>query len=135
MRKNLDTREKVAKQVIVVRADLKMRRGKEIAQGSHASIAFISRRLSKFWLWGLVTLTRPMWVWFQGSFAKVVCQVNSEEELRAVHAKALAAGLESHLIIDSGKTEFHGEPTPTTVGIGPDYVEKFQGVTDNLRLR
>lgn len=33
------------KQVIVIRRDLKMRRGKEIAQGSHASMAFMSHLL------------------------------------------------------------------------------------------
>jgi len=32
------------KQVIVIRKDLKMRRGKEIAQGAHASIAFLTAR-------------------------------------------------------------------------------------------
>jgi PTH2 family peptidyl-tRNA hydrolase len=34
--------EQKIKQVIVMRADLKMRRGKEIAQGSHASLMFLS---------------------------------------------------------------------------------------------
>ena len=33
------------KQVIVIRKDLKMRRGKEIAQGCHAAMAFITRRI------------------------------------------------------------------------------------------
>ena len=33
------------KQVILIRRDLKMRRGKEIAQGSHASMAFLRSRL------------------------------------------------------------------------------------------
>lgn len=35
------------KQVIVVRHDLKMRRGKQIAQGAHASMSFICRRLQE----------------------------------------------------------------------------------------
>jgi PTH2 family peptidyl-tRNA hydrolase len=35
------------KQVIVIRKDLKMRRGKEIAQGSHASMAFLTRRINQ----------------------------------------------------------------------------------------
>ena len=34
------------KQVIVIRKDLKMRRGKEIAQGAHASMAWLSRRMT-----------------------------------------------------------------------------------------
>jgi peptidyl-tRNA hydrolase, PTH2 family len=33
------------KQVIVIRRDLNMRRGKEIAQGSHASMDFIVERV------------------------------------------------------------------------------------------
>jgi PTH2 family peptidyl-tRNA hydrolase len=33
------------KQVLVIRKDLKMRRGKEIAQGAHASMAWLTNRL------------------------------------------------------------------------------------------
>ena len=33
-----------AKQVIVMRRDLKMRRGKEIAQSAHASMAFLAKK-------------------------------------------------------------------------------------------
>jgi peptidyl-tRNA hydrolase, PTH2 family len=39
--------EKRIKQVIVMRHDLKMRRGKQIAQGAHASMSFICRRLQE----------------------------------------------------------------------------------------
>ena len=42
-----------------------------------------------------------------------------------IHDKALAAGLEVHLITDSGKTEFHGEPTNTCLAIGPDEADKI----------
>ena len=33
------------KQVIVMRHDLKMRRGKQITQGAHASMSFLTRKL------------------------------------------------------------------------------------------
>ena len=33
------------KQVILIRKDLKMRRGKEVAQGSHASMAFMTEKI------------------------------------------------------------------------------------------
>ena len=69
------------------------------------------------------------------SFAKIVVQVENEEELVAIYEKAKIAGLESHLITDSGATEFHGVPTKTAVGIGPDYSEKTDLITGNLKLR
>lgn len=60
--------------------------------------------------------------------------VNSEEELLAIRDKAIEAGLEVHLVTDSGKTEFHGEPTNTCLAIGPDLVEKIDPVTGDLEL-
>ena len=69
------------------------------------------------------------------SFAKIVVQVENEEELVAIYEKAKIAGLESHLITDCGATEFHGVPTKTAVGIGPDYSEKTDLITGNLKLR
>ena len=61
-------------------------------------------------------------------------RVDSEEELMAVHDKAVAAGLVVHLITDSGKTEFHGVPTRTCLAIGPDEADKIDPVTGALQL-
>ena len=72
--------------------------------------------------------------WLRGSFAKVCCRVDSEEELLSVYDRAKAAGLEVHLITDSGKTEFHGQPTNTCLAIGPDVAEKIDAVTGQLKL-
>ena len=69
------------------------------------------------------------------SFAKIVLQVESEEELVEIYEKAKAAKLEAHLITDSGATEFHGVPTKTCVGIGPDQAEKIDEITGHLKLR
>ena len=69
-----------------------------------------------------------------GAFAKLSCRVNSEEELMDIHDKALEAGLEVHLITDSGKTEFHGEPTDTCLAIGPDEADKIDAITGQLQL-
>lgn len=123
--------EDKTKQVIVMRRDLKMRRGKEIAQGSHASMAFLTRRLQQH--------ITPVWTkaeleWLEGSFAKVCVKVNSEEELLNVYNKAKEAGLEVHLITDSGRTEFHGIPTHTCLAIGPDYSSKIDPITGDLIL-
>lgn len=110
-----------------------MRRGKEIAQGAHASCSFMAVRLT-----GLdgnnIKLTDAQRAWLQGSFAKITLQVNSEDELLKIHEEARAAGLESHLITDSGKTEFKGIPTHTCIAIGPDYAELIDPITQHLKL-
>lgn len=128
-----------AKQVIVIRKDLKMRRGKECAQASHASMAWLTRRLTAKSLTAHhrgyeVVLTPVEEAWVKGAFAKVTLQVNSEDELRDIYQRAKTAGLEAHLIIDSGRTEFDGVPTATAVGIGPDEAEKIDKITGELKL-
>ena len=95
---------KAIKQVIVMRHDLKMRRGKQIAQGAHASMSFICRRLQQYGHTSLANCSSAERAWLTGSFAKVCCRVDSEEELMEIHDKAQKAGLEVHLITDCGKT-------------------------------
>lgn len=127
--------DRQVKQVIVVRKDLNMRRGKEIAQGAHASIAWITNRMkeegrNKFSL----KLSEEEVAWVEGSFAKVTVRVNSEEELLEVYQKAKEKGLTAVLITDSGRTEFGGVPTKTCCAIGPHFEEAFSGITDHLTL-
>ena len=124
----------VVKQVIVMRHDLKMRRGKQIAQGAHASMSFICRRLQEQGSVSLQEFSELERTWLTGSFAKICCRVDSEQELMEIHALARAAALEVHLITDSGRTEFHGEPTVTCLAIGPDDAEKIDKVTGHLQL-
>lgn len=119
------------KQVIVIRRDLKMRRGKEIAQGSHASIAFITRQLEDS---RTVELTKAAEYWIAGNFAKICLQVDSEAELLEIEKKAKEIGIECHVVTDSGKTEFNGIPTKTCLALGPDYSDKIDKVTGNLKL-
>ena len=126
--------ERRIKQVICVRHDLKMRRGKQIAQSAHASMSFICRRLQEKGTVSMNDFTEVEQTWLTGAFAKVCCRVDSEEELMEVHDKALEAGLEVHLITDSGKTEFHGVPTNTCLAIGPDDGDKIDEITGHLQL-
>jgi PTH2 family peptidyl-tRNA hydrolase len=124
------------KQVIVIRKDLKMRRGKEIAQGAHASMAWLSSRFRRAIAGNraALNLTPVQETWLRDRFIKVCVRVDSEEDLRRVHAKALEAGLESHLIVDSGRTEFGGIPTATACAIGPDEARKLDEITGCLEL-
>lgn len=124
------------KQVIVIRRDLKMRRGKEIAQGSHASGAWLAHLV----LGGLdpatgrssISLGPAAQSWLTGSWRKVTLQATSEEQLRELHEAALERGLLTELITDSGRTEFGGMPTITALAIGPDLAERIDEVTGQL---
>ena len=127
-------RERPVKQVVVIRRDLKMRRGKEIAQGAHAAMAWLTRRMVFGDDRASVDLSPAERYWLTGSFRKVTVTVTSEEQLMAVYEKARATGLAAELITDSGRTEFHGVPTPTCVGIGPDYDDLIDPVTGDLDL-
>ena len=126
------------KQVIVIRRDLRMRRGKEIAQGAHASTAWLANRVIQ----GMtpngtvdhVALSAAERAWLESGFRKVTVKVSSEEELMAVHGKAVEAGLVVHLVTDRGLTEFGGIPTRTCLAVGPDYDDLVDPVTGDLEL-
>lgn len=118
------------KQVIVIRNDLNMRKGKMVAQGAHASCSFMSFKLQS----GSPKLSKEEEQWIQGSFAKVCVRVDSEEELLEIYQKAKDAMLTVHLITDSGKTEFNGVPTKTCLAIGPAAVGKIDKITGHLKL-
>lgn len=137
------------KQVIVIRKDLKMRRGKEIAQGAHASMAFLTSRLRKSFEEYNQMIHPTIYVptekyeiyinqrektWILGNFVKVCLRTTSEQDLLVIRDNALEAGLECHLITDSGLTEFKGVPTNTCLAIGPDESEKIDAITGHLEL-
>ncbi|MFY9927982.1 MAG: aminoacyl-tRNA hydrolase [Streptosporangiaceae bacterium] len=130
--------ERPIKQVIVIRRDLRMRRGKEIAQGAHAATAWLRDRvLLSMTASGRVRrveLTAAERTWLEHSNRKVTVKVTSEEELLAVYDQALEAGLLVHLITDGGLTEFGGVPTRTCLAIGPDYDDRIDPVTGRLEL-
>jgi peptidyl-tRNA hydrolase, PTH2 family len=69
-----------------------------------------------------------------GSFTKVCVRCNSEKELMSICDKAIEMGHQVHLITDSGRTEFHGQPTRTCLVIGIDDISMFDLVTGRLEL-
>jgi PTH2 family peptidyl-tRNA hydrolase len=129
--------ERRPKQVIVMRKDLNMRKGKMIAQGAHASMKVLLDRgaASADGETYTFTLTDAMHPWIvTGRFAKVTVGVTSEAELDDVVARARAADLPVALIVDSGKTEFHGVPTKTCCAIGPAWADEIDAITGALTL-
>jgi len=129
------------KQVIVIRKDLNMRKGKMCAMASHASMKVFfdrgqvlkHRQPGEEWDSMLVNVT-GMTDWIEGSFAKIVCGCDSEEELIALYNAAKSVDLPCSLITDAGRTEFHGVPTKTAIAIGPAKSKRIDPVTGHLKL-
>jgi peptidyl-tRNA hydrolase len=119
----------MTKQVIIIRRDLKMRRGKEIAQGSHASMAFMSSYCKQIMHGIMPIIPDHIKDWINNSFTKVTLQVDSEEQIKAIYDFAKESGIEANLIVDSGRTEFNGVPTITALALGPDDSSKIDAIT------
>ncbi len=117
------------KQVICYRRDLKMRKGKIAAQCAHASMAVFVRRDAGHPSQLQVALSGVESWWTRGPFAKVVLSVADEDALLEVDELARARHLPSAVITDSGRTEFGGVPTRTTVAIGPAPVAWIDAIT------
>lgn len=137
----------LTKQVIIIRKDLKMRRGKEIAQGAHASMKVFFDRMERIRRmpdghgldremtdYLLSDVNEEMDNWIKGVFTKVVVYVNSLEELEALESKAKELGVPCAKITDNGYTEFHGEATVTALAVGPDYSLRVDAITGHLPL-
>lgn len=126
------------KQVIVIRKDLNMRKGKIASQVAHASMkVFLDRSnivADNSNLELRVPLNDDMVNWLIGSFTKIVVSVDSEEELKDVYIKSLENSIPCSIIKDNGDTEFGGVPTYTAVAIGPAKSELINEITGNLKL-
>lgn len=113
------------KQVIVFRSDLKLSKGKIVAQAGHAaaSAAEEARKNRKEW-WK---------AWIKEGQCKIAVKVKSEKELLALEKQAKELVLPCALIIDRGLTEIP-PGTITCLGIGPAPAEKIDKITDMLPL-
>lgn len=124
------------KQVIIVRKDLNMRKGKIAAQSAHASMSAILNYASPIYE-GEIKINVEKTVvreWITGLHTKVCVSVDSEEELLEIYNKAKDSGLNASIIKDAGLTEFNGVATLTCVAIGPDYPENIDPITKHLKL-
>ena len=136
-----------SKMMIVMRRDLKMRKGKIAAQAGHACIDAILMALSKegrlndfemtsdgFVLKNTEKPSTPLSEWFEYGSAKVCVYVDSEEELLSIARKAEERGIIVSVITDAGMTEFHGVPTKTCLALEPLPAEIADLLTGNLPL-
>lgn len=120
-----------------MRNDLNMRKGKMIAQGSHAAMMFLVHRMmnAHAGTFPHIQFTPDEWEWLStGRMTKVCVRVDSEAELVEIERKCNDAQLPVYLITDAGLTEFGGVPTKTCLAVGPASAEKIDPITGHLKL-
>ena len=138
-----------SKQMIVMRRDLKMRKGKIAAQAGHACVEATLMALAREGRLDEVRVTpdqswvyledegapaTPLSDWFDAGVAKVCVYVDSEEELLDLAVRGRELGFAVALIRDAGHTEFHGEPTYTCLAFEPLAAEQIDPLTGELPL-
>lgn len=108
------------KQVIVIRKDLKLKKGKLAVQAAHAAV--LASDKSKF-----------KKDWQNEGQKKIVAECQNLKELLFLYQKALAEKLPVALVADAGLTHLP-KRTKTCIGIGPAKEEKIDKITRSLKL-
>ncbi|MCX8185661.1 MAG: peptidyl-tRNA hydrolase Pth2 [Sulfolobales archaeon] len=113
------------KQVIIVRKDLRMSKGKLAAQVAHAAVDSVLK----------VLRTKPEWVylWVEQGQKKVVLACASESDLLRAYEEFSKLGLPTSLIYDAGRTELPPN-TLTTLGVGPAPSNILDKVSKGFKL-
>jgi len=110
------------KQVILVRNDIKMPKGKMAAQVGHAVVEAT-----------LKSSKTKVQTWRQEGMKKVVLEVDNLRQLYKFKTQAESVGLVTAVIKDAGHTVFK-RPTVTCMAIGPDKEELIDKITSALKL-
>ena len=133
-----EAEQRPTKQVIVIRRDLRMRRGKEIAQGAHASMAWLRQRVMPH-LTPAGPADQVQFYEAERAGSKAACArspsrwVRKRSCWRSTTRRSRPVWL-VQLITDRGLTEFGGIPTRTCLAVGPDYDDLIDPVTGDLEL-
>ena len=110
------------KQVILIREDVKMSKGKLVTQGAHASCKCVISSNKK-----LISK------WMEQGMKKVVLKVSNLRELKEIIEKAESKNLTSCIISDAGRTEIK-KGTITCGAIGPAPTSQVDFITEDLEL-
>lgn len=108
------------KQVIVVRTDIKLSKGKLAAQVAHAAVTAADKSPLKS-------------DWMCEGQKKSVVKCNDLEELISIKERADRKGLATALIEDAGHTQVPSG-TVTCLGVGPAKEKEIDDVTGHLKL-
>lgn len=116
---------KQLKLVIVVRADLKLTKGKTASQAAHAAVTCFKNTIEHN-----SSLADQ---WFKVGQPKIILKVDSIADLENLQDQARKSGIVSALVCDAGRT--HIAPgTATCLGLGPDYDDKIDALVKDLKL-
>jgi peptidyl-tRNA hydrolase len=115
------------RQVLVVRHDLKMRKGKYGAQSGHGPVMMLQATPGAGFrpaANGKREFVVPdddgsLEAWMSTGQKKIHLYVMSDEELLALFQRCTLAGLRCTMVVDAGHTEFKNVPTRTILAIGP----------------
>ena len=110
------------KQVILIRMDLELPKGKLGAQAAHAAVECVLKADSK-----------NLKAWKAEGMKKVLLKVENEKELFKYIQFAKDKKMNTCVITDAGRTVV--EPGTVTCGaIGPDEEEKIDEITGKLKI-
>jgi len=113
------------KQVIAMRTDLGMSRGKIAAQAGHAAVSAAEEARKRCLRW---------WkAWLEEGQCKIAVKVEDEQEILELERQTRELGLPCALIYDRGLTELPPN-TLTCLAIGPAPSEKVDKITGKLAL-
>ena len=135
------------KQVILVRKDIKMSKGKLAAQVAHASMGAILKLLrsgeihQRLFYSSTDKDNRHRFVcdseyvqhWLDNSFTKICLAVPDLATMQHCHRLALQKNIPTSFIIDEGRTCF-SEPTATCCSIGPWDSDQIDEITGDFKL-
>ncbi len=110
------------KQVIVVRTDLKMGKGKIAAQVAHASVGSVQNSRKK-----------DVELWEKEGSKKVVLKINDIRKLVRLKKKAEMMSIRYYIVRDAGMTQIK-KGTVTCIGVGPAKEEEIDSLTKDLKL-
>lgn len=117
-------------QVIVVRSDIKMSKGKLAVQVAHASVGTI---LCNVQIDDFTEYSDIVHGWLKEGQRKIVVAGKDVEHLQMLQSSARSLDIPNFLVTDFGLTEF-SEPTITCLGLGPCKIEHMNLITKDLPL-
>lgn len=122
------------KQVIVVRKDINIKKGRLAAYVAEASILFLvenneSDRHDEL----AIKLNPEESIWLREGRSRIVLGINSGDGLRDLLLKAELDGVEAHPLIVQDRSEFDGDRTLVCASFGPASSQDLSKIIGKLK--